>query len=197
MNWKDIHKNFNNYQLVNKGKEKEIISNRVTRTGLEFADFFIHKDLKAVVLWGKDEYLYLQQFNQELIKEKIEKIFQLTPPLLILSRSFPAMDVVVELAKKYEISILTTNESSADLTNYINTFLTEKLSKKAYLHGNLIELFGMGVLLLGKSGFGKSETSIELIKHGHMFIADDAIVCSNVFNKIEQLSLIREKDLKK
>ncbi|BAC44091.1 HPr kinase/phosphorylase [Malacoplasma penetrans] len=184
MNWKDVHKNFSNYKLESVGREKEIISNRVTRTGLEFADFFVHKDLKAVVLWGNDEYLYLKQFDEKLVKEKIEKIFQLTPPLVVLSRSFPAKGIILELAKKYDISILSTKESSADLTNYINTFLTEKLSKKEYLHGNLIELFGLGVLLMGKSGLGKSETSIELIKHGHMFIADDAIVCSNVFNKI-------------
>lgn len=184
MNWTNISKNFPEYEIINKGTEKEIISNRVTRTGLEFANFFIHKDLKAVVLWGRDEYLYLKQFSDIEIEEKINNIFKLTPPLVVLSRSFPANDVIKKCAIKHNITIMATSYSSAELTNYINTFLTEKLSKKVFLHGNLMEMFGLGVLLIGKSGLGKSETSIELLKHGHMFISDDAIICSNVYNKL-------------
>lgn len=184
MNWTVISKNFPEYEIINKGNEKEIISNRVTRTGLEFANFFIHKDLKAVVLWGRDEYLYLKQFSENEIEEKIDNIFNLTPPLVVLSRSFPADDLILKCARKHNVTLMATKFSSADLTNYINTFLTEKLSKKLFLHGNLLEMFGIGVLLIGKSGLGKSETSIELLKHGHMFIADDAITCSNVYNKL-------------
>ncbi|MDE5952563.1 MAG: HPr(Ser) kinase/phosphatase [Malacoplasma sp.] len=184
MNWKEIYKNFPDYTVVNEGIEKEIVSTRVTRTGLEFAGFFVHDNLKAVVLWGKDEFLYLKQFNQEEINNKIEKIFKTTPPLVVLSRSFPAIDSLIHLAKKYNITVFSTKESSSSLTNYINTFLTEKLSTKEFIHGNLLEMFGLGVLMLGKSGLGKSETSIELIKKGHMLVADDAIFCSNVYNKI-------------
>ncbi|MDE5545006.1 MAG: HPr(Ser) kinase/phosphatase [Malacoplasma sp.] len=184
MNWKEIYKNFPDYTVVNKGIDKEIISTRVTRTGLEFAGFFVHNNLKAVVLWGKDEFLYLKQFSQEEINNKIEKIFKTTPPLVVLSRSFPVIDLVVNLAKKYNITVISTKESSSSLTNYINTFLTEKLSPKEFVHGNLLEMYGLGVLLFGKSGLGKSETSIELIKKGHMLVADDAIYCSNVYNKI-------------
>ncbi|MDE7075218.1 MAG: hypothetical protein K2O21_01105, partial [Malacoplasma sp.] len=101
MNWKEIYKNFPDYTVVNEGIEKEIVSTRVTRTGLEFAGFFVHDNLKAVVLWGKDEFLYLKQFNQEEINNKIEKIFKTTPPLVVLSRSFPAIDSLIHLAKKY------------------------------------------------------------------------------------------------
>lgn len=184
MTWKNISKNFPDYEILCEGEEREIISSRITRTGLEFANFFIHKQLRAVVLWGRDEFKYLLQFETSKIKEIIEKIFQLNPPLIVLSRSFKSYDLLIELAKKYHVTIIATKESSADLTNYINTFLTEELSKKEFIHGNLLEMFGLGVLLNGPSGSGKSETSLELIKKGHMFIADDAIICKNVYGRI-------------
>lgn len=182
--WKNIVKSFPHYKILCEGKEVEIVSSRITRTGLEFANFFMHKQLKAVVLWGKDEFNYLLQFNIDDIKNKLEKIFQLNPPLIILSRSFHNYELLVDLAKKYNVAVISTEESSANLTNEINTFLTESLSKQEFLHGNLIEMYGLGVLIIGASGMGKSETSLELIKKGHMFVADDAIVCKNVYGKI-------------
>lgn len=182
--WKNLIRSFNDANILCEGKEVEIVSIRITRTGLEFANFFVHKQLKSVVLWGKDEFKYLLQFNIDKIKEILEKIFQLNPPLIVLSRSFKSYDLLVELAKKYNVTVIATNESSADLTNLINTQLTEMLSKKEHIHGNLLEMFGLGVLITGPSGMGKSETSLELIKKGHMFVADDAVVCKNVYGKI-------------
>lgn len=182
--WKNVSKYFLEYQIINEGQEKKIVSNRITRTGLEFANFFVHETLGAVVLWGKDEFKYLNQFDKDKIKEIIDKIFKLEPPLVILSRSFNEYELILESAKKYNITIFATSESSSNLTNQINTFLTEKLSKKEYIHGNLIEMFGLGVLIIGPSGMGKSETSLELIKNGHMFVADDAIICRNVYGRI-------------
>lgn len=182
--WKNITKHFPEYKILWEGNDNEIVSNRVTRTGLEFANFFMHKELKAVVLWGKDEFKYLEQFSMEKSIEIMEKIFQLNPPLIVLSRSFKNYDILIELGKKYMITILATEESSSNLTNNINTFLTETLSKKEYIHGNLLEMYGLGVLIIGSSGMGKSETSLELIKKGHMFVADDAVICKNVYGKI-------------
>ncbi|MCF0218057.1 MAG: HPr kinase/phosphorylase [Malacoplasma sp.] len=184
MNWKNFEKSFPNYEYVNIGAEKEIISNRITRTGLEFANFFVHNNLKAVVLWGNDEYLYLKQFNESEITLKLEKILSLKPPLIVLSRSFPPFLQLVELTKKYNITLVATKQSSADLTNAINTFLTENLSKQEFIHGNLVEVYGLGVLIIGDSGLGKSEITIELTKHGHLFVSDDAIICKNVYHKI-------------
>lgn len=182
--WKHVVKQFSEYKVLWEGNETEIVSTRITRTGLEFADFFVHKQLRAVVLWGKDEFKYLEQFEISKIKTIVEKIFQLLPPMVVLSRSFTNYDILLDMAKKYNVTILATEESSANLTNNINTFLTENLSKKEYIHGNLLEMYGLGVLIVGSSGMGKSETSLELIKKGHMFVADDAVICKNVYGKI-------------
>lgn len=182
--WKNIVKRFPEYDVLCEGAEREIVSSRITRTGLEFANFFVHRELGAVVLWGKDEFKYLLQFNMEKIREILEKIFQLNPPIIVLSRSFKSYDLLVELAKKYNVTILSTKESSANLTNNINTFLTISLAQEELIHANLIAIYGLGVLIIGASGMGKSETSLELIKKGHMFVADDAVICKNVYGQI-------------
>ncbi len=182
--WQNISKNFPDYKILYKGRDTEILSNRITRTGLEFADFFMHEQLRAVVLWGKDEYKYLLQFNHNDIKQKLEKVFQLQPPVILLSRSFAAYDILIELAEKYNVTVLATTQSSSNITNMVNTFLTIQLSKTEYIHGNLLVIYGLGVLIIGQSGMGKSETSLELIKNGHMFVADDAIICKDVYGKV-------------
>lgn len=184
MNWKDIKKHFENYKVVYEGKLKNILSPRITRTGLEFSGFSMHSDLGAVVLWGNEEFSYLNQFSESERINKISKIFSLEPPLVVLSRSFALSDYLLDAAKKFNITIMKTDISSSEINTLMNLFLTESLAKTETIHGNLLELYGKGVLIIGNSGTGKSETTIELIKHNHMFIADDAIECKRVFNKV-------------
>lgn len=183
ISWKDIYEKFK-YEIVNEGKEKPIVSTRVTRTGLEFAGYFKHKDIRAVVLWGKEEFNYLERFEESLIYLKLETILKINPPLIVLSRSFKPIKILLELAKKYDITIMATNLSSSEITTLMNLFLIETLSPITTVHGNLLEIYGKGVLLIGESGMGKSETTTELIKKGHMFIADDAVDCKQIFSKI-------------
>ena len=184
MNWTDVNKHFENYQVVYEGRKKDIVSSRITRTGLEFSGFLMHQKLGAVILWGNEEYSYLNQFSEKERIEKISKIFSLEPPLIVLSRSFKLSNYFLEIAKKYDVTIMKTDISSSEINTLMNIFLTESLAKTQMIHGNLLEMYGKGVLILGNSGTGKSETTIELIKHNHMFIADDAIECKRVFNKI-------------
>lgn len=189
VNWKNIYNCLLNLQkkidILHEGKLSDIIGIRVTRTGLEFANFFVHKNLKSVVLWGNDEFKYLSQFNTNEIKQKIEKIMQLNPPLIVLSISFiDHFEILKELAKKYNITVITTSISSADLTNHINWLLAELLSEEEFLHANLLKIYGFGVLITGKSGLGKSEVTLELLKKSHMFVADDAVICKKIYGKI-------------
>lgn len=181
--WKDIKNKFD-YPIVNEGEVKPIVSQRVTRTGLEFAGFFSHTDIKAIVLWGKEEFNYLEQYDNNIVTEKLERIFKLKPSLIVLSRSFKPFPILIELSKKYNVTIMATNSSSSEINTLINIFLAEALSEIVTLHGNLLEIYGKGVLIIGDSGVGKSETTTELIKKGHMFISDDAVDCRKVFHKL-------------
>lgn len=184
MNWVDVKNRFEDYKVVYEGRKKDIVSPRMTRAGLEFSGFLMHQKLGAVILWGNDEYSYLNQFPEGERINKISKIFALEPPLVVLSRSFELSTYFLDIAKKYDITIMKTEISSSEINTLMNIFLTESLATTQLIHGNLLELYGKGVLIFGRSGIGKSEITIELIKHNHMFIADDAIECKRVFNKI-------------
>ncbi|MEF9985198.1 MAG: HPr(Ser) kinase/phosphatase [Malacoplasma sp.] len=183
MTWKNIVEEFN-YKVINSGEEREIKSSRITRTGLEFSGFSSHKVFRAIILWGKEEFEYLNQFNLDEKISKITFIFSSKPPLLIVSRSFKIEHWLLTLAKQFEVTILETELSSSEITTTTNLFLINNLTACKTIHGNLVEIYGKGVLILGSSGIGKSEVSMELIKKGHMFVADDAVDCANIFNKI-------------
>lgn len=181
--WKNLKNKFN-FNIAYEGKMSEIKSTRMTRTGLEFSGYIRHSEIKAAVLWGKEEFDYLNTFDIQTKINKISDIFKLQPPVIILSRSFEPTNYLINIAKTYEITILSTNMSSSDINTIINLYLSEVLSKVETIHGNLLEMYGKGVLIIGESGMGKSETTTELIKKGHLFVADDAVDCKKVFEKL-------------
>lgn len=181
--WKNLNNKFN-FNIEYEGKLSEIKSTRMTRTGLEFSGYIRHSEIKAAVLWGKEEFEYLNTFDIQTKINKISDIFKLNPPVVILSRSFEVTNYLINIAKSYEITILSTNMSSSDINTIINLYLSEMLSKVETIHGNLLEMYGKGVLIIGESGMGKSETTTELIKKGHLFVADDAVDCKKVFEKL-------------
>lgn len=183
MTWKNIHKKFG-FKIEHAGKERTIVSQRMTRTGLEFSGYFNRKQIKASILWGKEEFDYLKSFEKHDRNIKLENIFKLYPPVIILSRTFLPNKTLLNLAKKYDVTIMSTEMSSSDLNTQINLFLAENLSKVEVIHGNLLQIYGKGVLLIAESGMGKSETTVELLKHGHLFVADDAVDCRKVFGKL-------------
>ncbi|WP_412032519.1 HPr(Ser) kinase/phosphatase [Malacoplasma muris] len=183
MNWKNIIDKFD-FKVEHVGFEKEIKSTRMTRTGLELSGYFSLETINACILWGKEEFNYLETFDLNTKIKKVENIFKLAPPVVILSRSFAPTHWLINLATIYNITIISTSLSSSDINTRINLFLSESLSKSITIHGNLLEIYGQGVMIIGESGMGKSETTIELVKDGHLFIADDAIECKKIFDKV-------------
>lgn len=181
--WKNLKNKFS-FKIENEGINAEIKSTRMTRTGLEFSGYIRHEKISAAVLWGKEEFEYLNTFDIQTRINKISDIFKLNPPVIILSRSFEPTNYLIEMAKTFDITILSTNMSSSDINTIINLYLSEVLSKVETIHGNLLEMYGKGVLIIGESGMGKSETTTELIKQGHLFVADDAVDCKKVFEKL-------------
>lgn len=183
MNWKNIIKKFG-FKIEYAGAEKEIKSTRMTRTGLELSGYFGLNTINACILWGKEEFNYLENFDLNIKIKKVQDIFKLLPPLVILSRSFIPTEWLINLATLYNITIISTTLSSSDINTRINLYLSESLSKAITIHGNLLEIYGKGVVIMGESGIGKSETTIELVKGGHLFVADDAIDCKKIFDKV-------------
>jgi HPr kinase/phosphorylase len=155
--------------------EITIENNDINRPGLQFAGFYEYFDNTRIQIVGKAETAYVDDRSSEERSAIFEKLLSTKPPAIIFARDLPMYPELMELAKKYEVTILATPESTSVLSSKIVTFLNLKLAPRITRHGAFIEVFGEGMLIIGDSGAGKSETAIELIKRGHRFIADDAV----------------------
>ena len=181
--WETLRDKFPKFKIENEGKKNPITSSRMTRMGLELSGFIRRKKSTACILFGNEEYKYLKRFSKDEINDKLSAIFKLNPPAVILSRSFP-YEVIKDCAVKHQVAVFSSNSSSSEINTIVNIELLRLLSDKIMIHGNLVEVFGMGVLIIGDSGIGKSEITLELLKKGHIFISDDAVEYYRLFDRI-------------
>ncbi|MEG1943048.1 MAG: HPr(Ser) kinase/phosphatase [Angelakisella sp.] len=165
------------------GGESLISSADINRPGLQFAGFFDYFDNTRIQLVGKSEIAYLSQRTEAEQQACLETFFAACPSAVIVSRNIPPTPIMVELAKQYNVPLFATPESSSDFSTALNALLNAELAPRVTRHGVLVEVYGEGVLLLGDSGVGKSETAIELVKRGHRLIADDAVEIRRINSK--------------
>ncbi len=156
--------------------ENSLISNNDTnRPGLQLAGFYDYFDNKRVQVMGKMEHAYLEGMDSETRRKRLEDLLSYRFPALVITRSLDVFSEMMELAPNYEIPILRTDESTTVFISKLMAFLNLQLAPRITRHGVLIEIYGEGVMIMGESGVGKSETAVELIKRGHRLIADDAV----------------------
>mgnify|MGYP000370371942 CR=1 FL=1 len=129
---------------------------------------------------GKVETTFLERFTPERRRSSFEKLFKMNIPALIITRNIEPYPECLELAKQYGVTILRTKEDSSTTLSALIAALKLHLAPRITRHGVLIEVYGEGILLLGDSGVGKSETAIELIKRGHRLVADDAVEITRI-----------------
>ena len=152
-----------------------ITSQEVNRPGLLLASNDKYFDPARVQYLGFSEFEFVKSFNKEKQLECIERLFSRQPSVVIITRSMEPLDGMVEFAEKYRVPILRTAEATSASMSTLIYFLGTALAPRITRHGVLVEVYGEGVLIVGDSGVGKSETAIELIKRGHRLIADDAV----------------------
>lgn len=155
----------------------------VNRPGLPLAGFYEHFDKKRLQILGHTEYSFLQELPVEIRESRIDLLFSRRPPAIIISHGHEAMPEMIEKARQYELPLVTTPERSSDFMAALIAFLNIELAPRETRHGVMVEVYGEGLLLLGESGVGKSETAIELVKRGHRLIADDAVEIRRVSSK--------------
>ncbi len=156
----------------------------INRPGLELTGYFEFFDNKLIQVLGNTEFSYLGRFGSEAQKMVIDSIFSFGPPAVIICRNIEPSNVILESAKLHDVAILSTAESTSDLTASVVQFLNRELAPRFTRHGVLVEVYGEGCLLIGDSGVGKSETAIELIKRGHRLVADDAVEIRRTSNSV-------------
>lgn len=155
----------------------------VNRAGLQLTGFLKYCDPERIQIIGKVESAYLEDLDEDTYKEKLSEFFSLKYPAVIITRSIEIGEEFIEIAKNNGVAVLRTAAVTSDFVAELIASLNIHLAPRETIHGVLVEVYGEGVLLLGDSGIGKSETAIELVKRGHRLIADDAVEIKRVSAK--------------
>ncbi len=162
----------------------QVVSADVNRPGLPLAGFMECFDNTRLVVFGNAEYSYLETLTKEKRYNRFEDILSRRVPGVIICRQLEVYPEMMELADKYDTTILRTDMPTGELVSTLVASLKVYLSPRITRHGVLLEIYGEGVLLVGDSGIGKSETAVELIKRGHRLVADDAVEIKKMTAKV-------------
>lgn len=163
----------------------EIDINEVNRPGLQLSGFFDTFSYKRIQIIGLPEHEYYNKYLPfDERRNVFDKFFSYSIPALIYSYGINIPYEVYSLAKKHNRTILRVDYGTTKLISKLNVFLEFALSEEIRIHGGLLEVFGMGILIIGKSSIGKSETALELIARGHRLVADDAVDIRKIDNKL-------------
>lgn len=165
------------------GEDTLIQSTDVNRPGLNLTGFFEYFDPKRIEIMGRMEFAYLENLTESERKKRIFDMFEQGFPCIVITRGLEIFPEMLEAAAEFQRIVLRTQESTSSFLSGVIAFLNVELAPRITRHGVLIEVYGEGVLLLGDSGVGKSETAIELVKRGHRLVADDAVEIRRVSNR--------------
>ena len=155
----------------------------VNRPGLQLAGFFDHFEPQRIQIIGKVEHKYLEYLDDDQRRAAITGFLETKPVAVIFSSSLEIFPEFSELGEYFEVPILRTGETTSAFMAALIASLNVSLAPRITRHGVLVEVYGEGILILGDSGVGKSETAIELVKRGHRLIADDAVEIKRVSAK--------------
>ena len=155
--------------------EIRVISPDTNRPGLIFSGFENFFDPNRLQFIGKSELDFVNQKDEAMRRYRIDLFMQKRPVAVIITRGAMPPPVLLELAEQYAVPVLLTTDTTSRCMSDVVTFLNVELAERITRHGVFVEIYGEGVLIIGDSGVGKSETAVELIKRGHRLIADDAV----------------------
>lgn len=166
-------------------RERKITSPRIQKLGLALAGFthYIHQG--RVQLVGQSEILYIKQLSQEKRREAIGNLTLDKISCILITKNLDAPDELKEIAEKINLPVLKTAAVSSAAIATVSNYLQEKLAPSTSLHSVLLGMYGLGVLLLGESGIGKSECALDLITRGHRLVSDDTVIVKKIGKKLE------------
>lgn len=164
-------------------EEVVITRSEINRPGLSLTGFFDYFTPERIQIIGRVESIYLAQLSDKERYESLYNLFEKRPVCMIIARGIEPPTEMVEVAKLFNVPLLRTAVATTNFVASLIASLNIHLAPTITRHGVLVEVYGEGILILGDSGIGKSETAIELIKRGHRLIADDAVEISKVSEK--------------
>lgn len=157
------------------GINRPITISDLSRPGIEMAGYFTYYPKERVQLLGKTELSFFEQLPERERKQRMMSLCTDITPAIILSRDRDVPKELIEASNENGVPVLRSSLKTTRLSSRLTNFLESKLAPTTAIHGVLVDVYGVGVLLIGKSGVGKSETALELVKRGHRLVADDCV----------------------
>ncbi len=157
------------------GLDKEITEYSLKRPSAELAGYLEHLTPQRIQVYGRTELGLLQQFDDTVRRSKLALVMIKEVPCVIVTRGLTIPLEFIELASERKIPLLTTHRSTTQLFYLLIRYLINQLAPSRVVNGVLVDVYGVGVLITGESGIGKSEAALELIKSGHLFVAGDVV----------------------
>ncbi len=156
----------------------------LNRPGLELTGYFDYFAYDRIQILGRTEISYLEGLPQNIRKARLEKFFSYDIPCVIITRDLIPPEELTLVARKYQKPVLGSPAATTQFMSRLTDFLESMLAPRTTIHGVLVDIYGIGILIIGESGIGKSETAIELIKRGHRLVADDAVEIKQVAQNV-------------
>lgn len=156
-------------------EQRRITVDDVTRPGLQLAGYYEHFGPDRLQIIGNMEYAFLENLTSDDRKKSILTLFEKEIPAIIITRNHEVYREMLEAAQITKTPVLRTSEATSEFSSELIKFLKMELAPRVSMHGVLVEVNGEGILILGESGVGKSETALEIVKRGHRLIADDQV----------------------
>jgi HPr kinase/phosphorylase len=145
------------------------------RPGLEMAGYFNYHPLERVQILGKTELTFFKTLTADVRRDRMERLCNEETPCILITRGMDVPEELLQAATDKQMPVIRSNVPTTTLASQITDFLENKLAPTTTIHGVLVDIYGIGILISGTSGIGKSETALELVKRGHRLIADDAV----------------------
>ncbi|WP_028403351.1 HPr(Ser) kinase/phosphatase [Ectobacillus panaciterrae] len=173
---KDLMEHFH-LELVSgeEGIHRPIKTSDLSRPGIEMAGFFTYYPAGRVQLLGKTELTFFGTLSAEQKKERMEALCTPKTPCIIVTRGQEVPEELMRASRQANVPLLCSAQKTTRLSSRLTNYLESKLAPTTAIHGVLVDIYGVGVLIMGTSGVGKSETALELVKRGHRLVADDSV----------------------
>ena len=174
-------------EILHKGRDFDntvVTISDVNRPALQLVGFYDYFDDKRLQILGRGEMRYLDRMTESERMRVFNKLLSYPFPALIIARGMAAPEELLQMAEKHDRTLLQSDESTVDVTSKLIDYLNRAMAPQITRHGVLMNIYGQGVLILGDSGIGKSETAIELLTRGHRRVADDAVEIRRISNNL-------------
>jgi|UniRef100_A0A7V2ZJR5 HPr kinase/phosphorylase len=156
--------------------ENKIVDQNLHRPGLALAGFVDLFSYTRVQVYGNTELRYLEKLDDEQRRNSLRRVFEFNIPCIVITDGNKPDSIFLEEAAKYGVPIFTTEFSTTKLVYLLSDFLDDQFAPRLTVHGSFVDVYGVGIMFMGKSGIGKSEVTLDLIERGHRLVADDVII---------------------